>query len=221
MKISINQLADFSTGTDSKKRRIIDQQKNPNQFKMAWYQLAKSSMKRVFINKGDFGVVNKAISTLKSRKPEKKRQIDDNRVSIEALQRFIKMKLPSYLNGIEYDIIKPPKQNSIFIDGLEIIVSPDVILKLQIEGTTYIGAIKIHISKSNAFNKNQQGLITAAIYSYLNKYIAKENEIVLNDLCLSLDIFGGGFAALPPNNDVTIELLKASCEEVKMIWNAA
>lgn len=220
-KISINQLADFLTGTEAKRKRIIEQQKNPDQLRMAWYQLAKSRVRKVFQNNGDLQAVIDGISILKARKPEKKRQQNDKEVSIEALQRFVKMQIPSYLKNIKYEVVKPPKIKSIFVLGVEIIVSPDVIIKFDLDGKTYLGAIKIHISKSNAFDKQQQKVIAAALYKYLKTNVAKQNEVVLNDFCISLDIFGGGYAALPTNKQISLETLNDSCKEVLMFWNAA
>jgi hypothetical protein len=100
--ISINQLADFSSATNAKKRSIIRQQKEPNKFLVAWYQLPKSRIKKSIENNCDLDPILKGIEELKLRKPEKPRQVLDRQVSIEALSRFINLKLPSMLRNRAY-----------------------------------------------------------------------------------------------------------------------
>lgn len=220
-QISINQLADFQKGTESKKKRIIKQQKNPNPFRIAYYQLAKARMKKTLQTNGELSHITKGIEELKSRKLEKKRQINDRKVSIEAMEKFIKLKLPSLLTNSKYEIIKPSKRKSFELNGVEIIVSPDVIIKIDVDGQTIIGGFKLHISKSNVFNKEQQRIVASSLYKYLETEVAVNDEIVLPEFCLSLDIFGDGFVATSSNLDNTIKNIESICDEIKMYWNAA
>ncbi len=219
--ISINQLADFSRATDAKKRRIIKQQKVPNKFLVAWYQLAKSRIKKTIANNGDLKPILDGIEELKAKKPEKQRQIIDRMVSLDALKRFINIKLPKLLKEIPHEVIKKPKSKSIIINGVEVIISPDVIFKLKIEGKTYIGAVKVHISKNNVFDNQQSRYISSLIYKYLNEVVAKEDEEVMKDLCLSIDVFGEKVITVPKNLKKAIADIEVICEEVKAIWNVA
>ncbi|MCD8450343.1 hypothetical protein LNI98_11655 [Tenacibaculum dicentrarchi] len=218
-QISINQLADFYKGTDAKKKRIVKQQKTPNTFRIAYYQLAKARIKKTLQLHGELGPVLAGISELKNRKPEKKRQISDKKVSIEALERFVKMKLPKLLTGTNYQIIKPLKKKSFYLNGVEIIVSPDVIIKIVSEGKTYIGGFKLHVSKSNVFSSEQQSIIASSLYKFLETQIATDEDIVLPELCLSLDIFGDGYVATSSNLDYTINNIEKMCDEIKLFWN--
>lgn len=219
--ISINQLADFFKGTDAKKRSIIRQQKTPNTFKVAYYQLAKVSIKKSLSNNGDIEPILKGIDELKNRKPEKKRQISDRLVSLEAMHRFVTMKLPSILKDSEYELVKKVNSKSIIMKGVEVIVSPDLIIKTKIKGKTYIGGIKLHISKGNIFDVKQQTIVANSINNYLKNVVAKENEIVLPELCISLDIFGYGIISSSENADKAIKDIEVICEEIKTMWAAA
>lgn len=219
--ISINQLADFSKGTDAKKRSIIRQQKTPNTFKVAYYQLAKARIKKSLANNGDIDPILKGIDELKKRKPEKKRQINDRIVSLEAMQRFIAMQLPSILKDSEYEIIKKVDSKSVIMNGVEIIISPDLIIKAKINDKIYIGGIKLHISKGNVFDIKQQTIVSNSINNYLKNIVAQENEIVLPELCLSLDLFGYGIISSSENTDKSIKDIEVICEEIKTMWSAA
>ena len=220
-KISINQLADFHKGTESTKKRIVKQQKEPNSFRIAYYQLAKARIKKSIQLQGEIEPVLKGIELLKGRKVEKKRQISDKKVSIEAMEKFLKLKLPTLLKNIDFEIIKVGKKKSIFINGVEILISPDIVIKGKINGETFIGGLKLHVSKSNKFDNEQQQLVACALYKFLETEIAKDNEIVLPELCLSLDIFGNGFVTTTPKINLIIDNIHNLCAEIKQYWNVA
>ncbi|MEP3838382.1 MAG: hypothetical protein ABJM36_12080 [Algibacter sp.] len=219
--ISVNQLADFSKGTEATKRRIIRQQKAPNKFMMAWYQLPKARIKKSIENNCDLEPVFNGIKELKLRKPEKPRQITDRQVSLEALKRFINIKLPKLLKDVPHDIIKKVPSKSIIIKGVEIIISPDVIYKLKINEKVYIGAVKIHISKNNVFNNQQSRYISSLVYKYLKEVVAEKDEEILEELCLSIDVFGEQVISTPNNFSKSLVEIENICEEVKNIWNVA
>jgi len=219
--ISINQLADFSKATDAKKRRIIRQQKEPNKFMVAYYQLAKARMKKTIENHGDLEPILNGMADLLSRKPEKVRQISDKVVSLEAMKRFINLKLPDLLCNVPHEVIKKPKFKSIFLNGVEIIISPDVIIRLELDGKKYLGAVKIHISKNNVFDNLQSRYISTLLFKYLKEVIAKDDEEVLDSLCLSIDVFGDSIISVPNNFSDTVNDIEMICDEVKTVWNAA
>jgi len=219
--ISINQLADFSAGTEGKKKGIIRQQKNPNPNKVFWYQLAKARMKKSIASKGDIEPILLGIDELKMRELTVKRQISDRNVSLEAMQKFIELKLPRILQNLDYEIVKKTKLKSIYVKGVEIIISPDLIIRAKIDGIYYLGAIKIHVSKYNQFDSRQQSYVAVAVQKYLETVLATNNEKVLPELCLSIDIFRGAIISPPEDIDNRIREMEVICEEVKKLWFAA
>lgn len=219
--ISLNQLADFSKGSDAKKRRIINQQKTPNTFMMSYYQLAKARIKKSIANNGDIQPVLDGIEELKKRSLTKPRQISDKIVSLEALQRFISFQIPSILKNYNYNILKKVESKSIFIKGVEVIISPDLIIEIEIEGKKYLGAVKTHISKGNKFDQKQQLYVASALHKYLETEIAKKGELVLPELCLSIDVFGDGIISSPKDISSKIRDIEVMCEEIKTMWEAA
>lgn len=220
-KISINQLADFSRATDSKKRSIIKQQKKPNPFLIPWYQLAKSKIKRSIILNGNLKPIEEGIEELKSRKPKKQRQIIDRQVSIEALRIFKEVKLPTMLRDIPFEVVKNKKPKSIYINGVEVIVSPDIIFRFKLEGKKFIGGVKLHVAKGNIFDNYQLRYVSSLINEYLENIIADEDETVLKELCLSFDVFGERVISAPKNLLKAITDIEVICEEVKTLWNVA
>lgn len=218
-QISINQMADFQKSSDAKKKSIIRQQKDPNPFKIAYYQLAKARIKKCFERNGDLEPILLGIDELKKRTLTKPRQINDRKVSLEAMQRFISLKLPTILNSQKYEIVKKPPFKSVILNGVEIIISPDVLIRMKVDGQVYLGALKIHIAKSNIFDYNQQKAVAVAIYKYLKDVIAQKGEIVNPNLCFSLDVFGRGVVSAPSNTNRIIKEILLSCGEIKALWN--
>ena len=220
-KISVNQLADFVYATESKKMRIVRQQKEPNQLKIAWYQLAKARMKKAIQKNGDLSPILDGLKELKNRKITKQRQIQDRQVSIEAMEKFIRIKLPVILKEFDYEVLKKPKINSLVINGVEVIVAPDVIVRIKVNNQYYLGAVKIHVSKNNIFDRKQSKYISSLIYKYLNDIVASGDELVMKELCLSIDVFGERVIKSPKNISKSIRDIEVICSEVKSFWDAA
>ncbi|WP_290698767.1 hypothetical protein [Lacinutrix sp.] len=219
--LSINQLAAFSNATEAGKRRIIKQQKQPSKFMVAWYQLPKARIRKAISTNCDLEPILNGIEELKLRKPEMPRQIANRQVSLEALRRFVNIKLPKLLKDVPNEIIKKVPSKSIIISGVEIIISPDVIYRLKINDKVYIGAVKVHISKNNIFNNQQSRYVSSLIYKYLKEVVAEDGEEVLEELCLSIDVFGDRVISTPNNLPKVINDIEFICQEVKSIWNAA
>lgn len=215
--ISINPLAEFIKATDTRKKRIIEQQKKPSPIIVNWYQLAKSRMKKFIINNADYETIDDAILTLKNRKGLNQRQAIDRQVSLEALERFVKLKIPNVLQEKDIEFYKF-KNKSIIYQNIEITVSPDVIFSIKRDGVKHYGAIKLRVSKSKPFDNDQQNLIASTLYEYLKYNITDTNCIIEPDLCLSLDVFGNGYKALNANSNDTLLNYKSYFEEIKNIW---
>ncbi|OSY88971.1 hypothetical protein WH52_04730 [Tenacibaculum holothuriorum] len=219
--ISINQFVDFSKGTESKKKRIIRQQKEPNKFMISLYQTSRASIKKSLANNGDNKPIIEGLERLKSRMPVKPRQILNKTISIEAIQRYMKIKIPSILRNHKIDIIKKPKIKSIFIEGVEVLVSPDVIFTIIYNEEKYIGGIKIHISKRNVFSLEDSQKVSFLIEEYLKVIGDDYGAKILPELCFSLDVFDGRMISSPKNKFFFLEKIKDTAREIKTFWKVA
>ncbi len=220
--ISINQYADFIKATDAKKLRIIRQQKKPNLFRIAYYQLAKARIRKTLKDNGSLVHIKDALKKLSDRVPNSKRQSSDKSVSIEALEKFLILKIPKILRNESIEFLNPKDfKNAIDVYGVSIIISPEIIFKTIIDGKEVLGGIKLHVSKSNSFDSEQQQIIASGICNYLEKNVATENQIVLPEFCISLDIFGNGFISNSNAKKNLISSYKKECKEIIKIWDAA
>lgn len=199
---------------------IIRQQKSPNPFKIRWYQLTRSRVKKSLAQNGDLSPVFEGLNVLEGKVTNTKRQQNEKTVSMEALKKFIELKLPAILKRIEYTVVKSPV-NSVSIDEVEIIVAPDLIIKGEIGSKIAYGAIKIHISKNEPFDLQQLQMSSSIICKFLNKKVKCKDEVVIPELCFSLDIFGERMVSaksLPSGIESEIQEI---CAEIKRLWPAA
>lgn len=217
-KISINQLATFSKVTEARKKAIVKQQKNPPKILVARYGLAKARIRKAIANYGNIQPILDGIQELKGKNPVKPLEISDKIVSIEALERFIKMKLPTFLNDNVYEILKKPKINSFFIGEVEIIVSADLIIKVYIDGQPFLGGVKLHIAKGDIFDYQQAKYASTCLYLYLDQMFQNTDIIVLPEFCLSVDVFAESYFTAPSRIEKTLEEIESMCLEIKKIW---
>lgn len=215
--ISVNQFAEFSKSTIASKRRIIKQQQYPNKFLIPWYQKAKSAMKKYLVDINDATPIEEAILILQNKVPVNHRQTIDRRVSIEALNELKTFAFPKMLRDVEFEMLKP-FQRTLSLNKINIKVAPDVILRGVYNGKVIYGAVKIHISKTKPFDERQSRFVSNLIYKFLQKEITEKDAVILPELCLCLDIFGGRItsALLSRGNS---QQIKSICEELKKMWN--
>lgn len=219
-KISVNQLADFIRGSEAKKKSIIRQQKNPAKIIVARYGLAKARFRKSLASKGDISPVLLGIEQLKAKKAETDWQANDKKISLEAMERFIKLKLPTLLQNLDsYEILPKFPANSFIFSGIDIILSPDLIVRGKIGEKTYIGALKIHVSKSSPFSINESEYVSTCIYNYLYKFASEVNAIVLPELCLCIDVFADSIVSAPKDISYLNLKLKSYCEDIIRIWD--
>jgi hypothetical protein len=217
-KISINQLATFSKVSEARKRTIVKQQKNPPAILVGRYAMAKARIKKAIGSGGNIIPVLQGIEELKQRNPDTPWKKNDKTVSIDAMERYIKMTLPSILKEHKYEIVAKQKVRSFFVSSVEILVSPDLIIKVLIDGNWFLGGLKLHVSKSELFDREQSKYVSTCIYQYLDLVFEDDEIIVLPELCFSVDVFADSIISAPKKIEKTLEEIETMCLEIKKIW---
>lgn len=216
-EISINQLAEFYSGTEATKRRIISQQKTPSKFRLPWYQSSKSSIKKSLAKNGSIEPIRETIGTLRAKPSGTKWQNNNRDGSIDALERFVEMRLPSLLKELDYEVIKP-EEKRVAINDVDVIVAPDIVVRAKFDDKVVYGAVKIHISKNSPFDLQQSRIVASTIYRYLNEKVVGDDELVMPELCFSLDVFGG---RIVPATDAAVIFneIESLCDNIKEVWD--
>ena len=216
-RISINQFAEFSASSLASKKRILVQQISPNQFLIPWYQKAKGAIKKYFLNVKDKSPLEKVIDELKVRVPKNSRQIIDKRVSIEAIEIMKGIRIPKLLSDLQIEAVNQTEK-AIILNGVNIKIAPDVILRVKYKGKTVYGAVKIHICKGSPFDFQQSKIVSGLLFQFLKKHVAKRGEIVMPELCLSLDVFSERIVPATEVSRLDMAVINNVCEEVKNLW---
>ncbi len=217
--ISINQFAEFSAATNAAKARIIKQQQKVNKLLIPWYQSAKGSIKRYLTDVNDYTPIEQGVEKLKDKIVNSKRQGIDKAVSIEALQKMIEVNLPRILGNVPYQVIKP-EVKFVIVNGVKIMVSPELVIKAKIGGRIVYGGVKIHLSKTKPFDSKQCNFVAILMYDYLSE-LAGENEHVAPQFCLCVDLFSNRVVSAKENHISESQEINKICNEIAQLWISA
>lgn len=220
-KISINPLVDFSKGTESKKRRIIKDSKNPPILRVGWYQTPRACIKKSLSENGNSEPIIQGLEKLKSRIVSKPQQINNRLSSLEAMRKFLNVDIPWVLKNHDLTLIKKRKIKSTYIHGVEVLVSPDIVFTMDYNGEKYIGGVKIHLSKGNIFDLQESKMVATVLHKHISEIAPKYNAIPLTDICFSIDVFGERIVSASKKPKKILSKIGEICEEVKQFWNVA
>jgi len=137
-QISINQMAEFSSATAAKRKRLIAQQIKPNKLLIPWYQQAKAAIRNYLKDVNDESPILDAISSIKSKTSTSKRQVTDQKVSLEALDKLRSLNVPRLLRILKYELIKPDSKKISYGD-VDVIIAPDLVIRAKYRGKIIYG----------------------------------------------------------------------------------
>lgn len=219
IEISINPLAEYYLASESRKKRIIQEQQDPDPVRVPYYQLARSRITKSILKGFDIDVIDEAINELKNRKPEEGNwRYYDKENSLKALNYFKNMVLPSQL--IDYKLEKVKTKNKYYnIYGVDIKVSPNLIFRIKENGIYKIGAVKLHVSKTKPFNNKQSGLVAQLLYQFLSNFVVGEDEVVDPNLCLCIDPFSKSTISASGKTKFDLKEIKGICAEIPKLWD--
>lgn len=212
MKIfSINSFVEFAFATETKKRRIIKDQKSPNTIKIARYRTPRAAFTNYFIKGFDVSVILKAIQMLQNREDTSKWSKNDKVNSLKALHLFLEIAFPFQNLKCTFgrDKFKHVKIGDILLN-----VAPDLILTWEENGEKYIGAIKFQIKKKSLTLQEGQ-LSSSLIYHFLiNNY---PNYKVAEKYCLSIDVMNKR-KFIPNSYEYNITIAEQTCRDISNMW---
>lgn len=220
-KISINPLIDFYKGTEAKKRRIIRDSKTPPVLRVGWYQTPRACIKKSLSENGNNQPIIQGLEKLKNRIVSKPQQINNKFSSLEAMRRFLNVEIPEILKNHDLTLIKKRRIKSTFINGVEVLVSPDIVFTIDYNGEKYIGGLKIHLSKGNVFDLNESKMVATVLHKHISEIASVYEAKPLTDICFSIDVFGERIVSASKNPEKILSKMNEICNEVKQFWNVA
>jgi hypothetical protein len=216
-RISANKLGEYIHSAPHRRKEIVKNQKYPKGYVVTRYNDAKSTIIDFFINgRGDKGLVEKKIKDLIQRSYASNFRTQDNALSIEALEIFKGTNLAD-LEGYSLNKFNRGFQK-LSVQGVEVAVEPEILIKGSVRGVDFVGAIKIHISKSHPLTSDSGKYVASLIHSFLEKNYSGVK--VRPDFCISLDIFTGTYFSAPRSFKLLRKEIEAACNEIRLIWNS-
>jgi len=216
--ISLNLLGEFLTTNPKRQRRILEQLKYPDDNKYPYVgNEAKEAIKKYILKDFDEKVLNKCIKQYQGKEGSSastQGQIDS---SIEGLELVLNgnADINSSYTYTEYKGDNP----KLTIQGVEVSVNPDLIIRFTSRNVNYVGALKIHLSKSSPIKELGGKYITTILYYFVDKYIKQDNESVKEKYCLSFDVHTDSIIECPKGVKNRWNEIEAGCMNIAAIWD--
>ena len=164
-----------------------------------------------------FDEILDGIMRLQNKNPSSDFQRSNTKNSIEALRKFLELQFPDNFRNIKCSFLNVEEKN-FYINGVQVRVAPDIVLRIQKNGQNVIGGIKFHISKSSKFTYESAKCAATELKLFLQETVAKDDEVVDPSYCLSVDVFGERVVQAPDNHDRYLKLLESACDEFKKLF---
>lgn len=214
-RVSANKLAEYIvTSNPLRRAQIVKDAKSPSTFKVVRYKDAREAIVSYLMNGFNDEILNDCIEYLKSLKPNTPFEEDDINNSIFALDAASTIGIDE-LSGC---VIEKSVGNTLVnIAGVNVSINPDLLITNL--NTNKVGALKVHISKSNTLNEEALTYVGVLIKRYLINEGIEEKKIN-EDLCVAVDCFEGNYKTAPKSYKRMLSRIEAACNEFLLKWNS-
>lgn len=216
-RISLNKLAEFASARAGRQREILRDQKYPTDFKGLYYKEADEAVSLCLAsNLEDVKSVEDALKRINETNSSKigtQRRLASN---ADALESFLMM-----LDDIDFGDAEPalgahtaPK---LTVQGVEISVRPEIILRTNGRRGPLVGAVKVHFPRTYSLDDNTAGLASAVTNEWCKVHLAHEGQ-VSGALCPVIDV---GAQRFYPGAKSIVQRLKevdAICRNISALW---
>lgn len=218
-KMTVNKLAEYLISKPYRQRGILTQLKYPddNKFGPTAHTDSREAIKNYLINEFDRSIIEKCIQTLTSKKgSDHQKKVDKS--SIETLKTLLESE------NLEVDAFSyneyagdNPKMN---IEGVEISVYPDVIVSSTKRNKNYIGALKIHLSRTFPLTDEGGKYVGTILNKFSEDNLVTESLLTRPDHNISFEVFSDNFIECPTSFKKRSENISAGCMTISAIWNS-
>ncbi len=207
------------TADPSRRKRIIADQKKPKRFIVQRYSIARRAIADYFVyHRGDKKEIERLIQSLIYEKYDTDFKKSDSILSIEALSIFKKnVTFDKSLFNFDLEKFRSFESKRLDVSGVSVSIRPEVIISGKMRGKPFIGAIKMHFSKTNQLDKEAGSFISTLLYQYLIETYPEMK--VRPEFCFSLDVFSSTVITAPKNFARKWMQITDACEEIKIRWD--
>ncbi|NML65172.1 hypothetical protein HHL22_08145 [Hymenobacter sp. RP-2-7] len=215
-RISVNKLAEYLEASPTRRKKIISDAKNPAKFITTRYTNARDVIKNYLIAGQDEDYVLESIKEIEEIEAKSDFQEQDKALSIESLELLLET---DFAVLDECEIINFDDANKLIeIAGVNISVNPDLVLTKRVGDITHIGAVKLHLSKSNLLTNESQKIVGVMLHDFTGKFLTKEGENPNPKLSMSIDVFQATIDCCPKSYTLRMRTIETACEEIALWW---
>jgi hypothetical protein len=218
--ISINKLGEYIICRAARKRKILHDRKYPDpDFQMGAYHREAAEAVAQYIANGavDTEPLDKTLKLLGQHPMDKvgtSRRINAN---IDALERFSSM-LDDIEIGEAAPLLGAHSAPTLSYYNVTISVRPEIILTYSKKNKTYLGAIKLHFSRSHPHNEESAGYVSAVLNEFCATHLCSNNEIVDPSLCQVIDVASGNVFKGVKSTKKRLADIAAECQNIASLW---
>lgn len=217
-RISTNKLAEYMRATPSRRRKIIEQQKNPPTYMVTWYADAQSAITKFILGGcADESILKNEINRLNGLTTQNETEETRNKTNVDALAAFLNWYEQLDLKGYELTA-GPNSQPKLVCSGVEVSVRPEVFIRgTETRNGEFVGCIKLYFSKDSKLDDESGSYVGALLHQYSCRHLASGRK-VKQKACITIDVFGQQAFVAPKAIVKRSADIDAACKEIEVIW---
>lgn len=219
--ISVNKLGEYILSKGARQRKILHDRKYPDpDFQMGMYHREAAEAVAAYLAAGaiDPSPLDNALHALEQIATDKigtARRINAN---IDALERFSGMLDDIDLKNAEPELGAHNPAKLVY-HGVEISVRPEIVLRATVKGKNYVGALKLHFSKTHPHNEESAGFVSAAVSEYCRMHIVGYSDAIVNPaFCQVIDVASGRVFPGVKSTKQRLADISAECQNIAALW---
>jgi len=213
-RMSLHGLAEYPIASHTRKRRILEQEKNPGLFQTAFRRKPDDAIRRCLRTGGkDRRRLDEAMDFLRRAKPKNEYEAQQAKSGIETLESFGRCLAKSLLPLDRLQ--RPPKDEIAWkVEGVEISAAPDAVV---VRDGVIVGAVKRYLKKKPRLGGKRADFAGVILRRYVDR-ISPGNADPRS--CYLLDVHGAVAIPAPKSHTNAWRELTAVCRDVFALWPA-
>ncbi len=216
-RFSLNALAEYLVAGAARRQSIIQEQRNPKTYQVAYYREAEDAIRECLLSGAlDLGPLEAARGRLKPELEPGEWEASRTSDCAEAIAAFAAMASSLPLAGLTTRR-GPNKTTSLLLAGVAVSVRPEVLLATADREPRHIGAIKLYFSKKGPM-REEQALYTGTLVHLFLEDVYSRSGTADQKLVFVIDVFGGKHFTAPRSFKRRRSDTLAACGEIARSW---
>lgn len=218
-RISVTKLGEYMVANPSRRRRIVIDQKRPQDYIVARYNDAQDAITEFLVSAIEKEFLRKRAEELSGGVASTEWQAQSNQLCAEAINSFLEFVDSISLEGykLQRGDASPPKLE---IAGVSVSVRPEILIGgTSRKGEQLNGAIKLYLSKTTSLNLEAAEYAATTVHQFV-----KDNQLGSGKpdfrLCYVVDVFNKKIFSAPRSHVRRRSDIEAACEEIARAWAA-